>query len=123
MKDVSDQEYTTPLSPGLFAEIFGYPPAMVRLAIDCGLKCPGGRITGIAFCRWFTAHYNDFRSRAGLPLLDTPTKAMTAKDRGHLTMGNVIRTLADYTASRTTSLEYKEEWMNLSNQVASISAM
>jgi hypothetical protein len=91
---------------------------MVRLAIECGLKSTGGKITGIAFCRWFTAHYNDLRARAGLPLLDTPTKSMPAKDRTHLTMGNVIRTLADYSASRTSSLEYKEEWMKVSNHAA-----
>jgi hypothetical protein len=33
-------------------------------------------------------------------------------------MGNVIRTLADYSASRTSSLEYKEEWMKVSNHAA-----
>ena len=118
MKHVIDEDYSTPLTPDLFAATYGYPPAMVRLAIECGLKSTGGKITGIAFCRWFTAHYNDLRARAGLPLLDTPTKSMPAKDRTHLTMGNVIRTLADYSASRTSSLEYKEEWMKVSNHAA-----
>jgi len=36
-------------------------------------------------------------------------------------MGNVIRTLADYSASRTSSLEYKEGWIRLSNEVATLS--
>ena len=121
IKDILDKEYKTPLTPDLFAERFGYPPAMVRLAIECGLKSPEGKITGLSFCQWFTAHYNDLRGRAGLPLLDIPTDAMTAKDREHVTIGNVIRTHADYLASRTSSLEYKEEWMNLSNEMASCS--
>jgi len=51
MKDVTVEEYTTLLTPDLFAEIFGYPRALVRLAIDRGLKTRGGKITGIAFCR------------------------------------------------------------------------
>jgi len=78
-KDVSDKEYATPLSPDIFAATFGYPPAMVRLAIECGLQSLEGKITGIAFCQWFTAHYNDLRIRAGLPPLDTPTKGMAPK--------------------------------------------
>ena len=117
----TDAEYKTPLTPDSFAAKFGYPPAMVRLAIDCGLQARKGMITGIAFCKWLLVHYNDLRERAGLPLLETPNKAMKAKDRQHLIMGNVIRTYADYFASRTSSLEYKEEWMNLSNEVASLS--
>ena len=81
MKNAIDEDYSTPLTPDLFAAAYGYPPAMVRLAIECGLKSTGGKITGIAFCRWFTAHYNDLRERAGLPLLDTPTKGMPAGER------------------------------------------
>ena len=119
IEDLSEKEYKRPLTPDLFAKKFGYPPAMVRLVIDCGLKSPGGKITGIAFCRWLTANYNVLREHAGLPLLDTPTEAMTAEEQEYLTIGNVIRTHADYFASRTSSLEYKEEWMNLSNEVAS----
>jgi hypothetical protein len=121
MDETSGEEFHTPLNPAQFAEKYGYPPAMIRLAIDCGLESPGGMITGIAFCQWFTGHYNDLRRRAGLPLLDTPTEAMTSEDQTHLILGNVIRTLADYSASRTTSLEYKEEWTKLSNEVASLS--
>jgi len=119
MKNILDKEYKMPLSPELFAQKFGYPPAMVRLAIECGLKAPDGKITGVSFCQWFTGHYNDLRGRAGLPLLDTPTDAMTKKDREHVTIGNVIRTHADYFASRTSSAEYKGEWMKLSNETAS----
>jgi len=117
MKDVSDEDYTTPMTPDVFAKIYGYPPAMVRLAIDCGLKSARGKITGLAFCRWFTAHYNDLRKGAGLPLLDPPAKGMAAGERRQVTICNVLRTLADYSASRTSSLEYKEEWMNLSEEV------
>ena len=122
MKDVPDEDYTTPMSPDLFAKIYGYPPAIVRLAIDCGLKAPAGKITGLAFCRWFTAHYNDLREGAGLPLLEPPTKAMTAGERRQVTICNVLRTLADYSASRTSSLEYKEEWTNLSEEVRVLSS-
>jgi len=111
------------MTPAAFAETFGYPPALVRLAIDCGLKCPGGRITGLSFCRWFTAHYNDIRECAGLPLLEMPTKGLTANERRQITICNVLMTLADYSASRTSSLEYREEWTRVSEEVASLCAM
>jgi len=117
VKDRSAKEYETPLTADVFATRFGYPPAMVRLAIDCGLEAPDGKITCVAFCKWLTANYNELRRGAGLPLLDGPTERMTGEERDQVTMGNVIRTYADYLASRTTSLEYKEEWMRLSNEV------
>ena len=91
---------------------------MVRLAIDCGLEAPGGRITAIAFCQWFAIHYNDLRGRAGLPALDTPSGGMTAEERELITISNVLRTHADYFASRSTSLEYKKEWMKFSEEAA-----
>ena len=119
MKDSSDHDYETPLTPASFAEKFGYPPAMIRLAVECGLEAPEGKITGLAFCQWLTANYNDLRKAAGLPLLPVPNESMTPEKREHLTISNVLRTHADYFASRTSSLEYKEAWMNLSNQVAS----
>jgi hypothetical protein len=118
MEPPSDEEYRTPLTPDLFAQKFHYPPAMVRLAIECGLESRDGKITAIGFCKWFTAHYNDFRKRAGLPNLDGFTESMSAEERESITVGNVLRTHADYFASRTSSLEYKEEWMKLSNELA-----
>ena len=120
MNDASDEEYTTPLDPDMFAAIFGYPPALVHLAIDCGLKAPAGKITGLAFCRWFTSHYNELRARAGLPLLDAPAKSMPAGERRQLTICNVLRTLADYSASRTSSIEYRDEWNRLSEEVRAV---
>ena len=120
MDDYSELEYATPFTPNIFAAKFGYPPALVRLAIDCGLKAPAGRITGLSFCRWFTAHYNDLRERAGLPVLEAPTKGMPSSERRQLTICNVLRTLADYSASRTSSLEYREEWTNLSEEVRAL---
>jgi len=120
MQDATDEEYETPLTPDLFAEAFGYPAAMIHLAIECGLSSPGGKITATAFCRWFAAHYNDLRARAGLPLLEAPTAEMSAEERGLITIGNVLRTHADYFASRTSSWEYKEEWMSLSDTCGSL---
>ena len=119
MEDQSDDEFKTPLTPDLFAETFGYPSAMIHLAIDCGMEAPGGKLTAVAFCRWFAIHYNELRGRAGLALLDAPTQEMTAEERALITISNVLKTHADYFASRSTSLEYKEEWMNLSNICAS----
>ena len=119
MQHPLDEKFETPLTPDAFAEKYGYPPAMIRLAIDCGLSSPKGKVTGVAFCRWLTAHYNVFRKAAGLPELATPIKSMSAKERAHITIGNVLRTHADYFASRTSSLEYREAWMNLSNDMAS----
>jgi hypothetical protein len=116
-----DELNNTPLTPESFAKVFHYPPAMIRLAIDCGLPSSEGKITGVSFCRWFTTNYNELRKRAGLPLLPTPTAKMTTEERECATVGNVLRTHADYFASRTSSLEYKEEWMNLSNAFASCS--
>ena len=118
MDEPSDADYEMTLTPDLFAERFGYPPAMIRLAIQCGLEAPDGKITGVGFCQWLTTHYNELRKGAGLPLLQTPTALMTATERERMTISNVLRTHADYFASRTSSLEYKEAWMHLSNQVA-----
>ena len=118
MLDPSDVIFSTPLTPDVFAETFHYPAGMVHLALDCGMESAGGKITAVDFCNWFVAHYNIFRAKAGLPLLDPPTKAMPPDLRAATTISNVLRTLADYFASRTSSLEYKEEWMNLSNRAA-----
>jgi len=107
-----------PLTPDSFAEKFHYPAAMIRLAIDCGLESVGGRITAIGFCKWFTAHYNDFRKLAGLPLLTGWNEAMTEEERETITVGNVLRTHADYFASRCSSPRYKEEWTRLSEEMA-----
>jgi hypothetical protein len=105
----------TPLTPDQLAEKFLLPPGIIRLAIDCGLEAPEGKLTAIGFCRWLCIHYNDFREPAGLPALERPTDSMTEEWREFLTFCNVLRTLTDYFASRTTSLEYKEECMNISN--------
>ena len=121
MKDPSDSEFETPLTPDLFAKTFHLPPAMVRLTIECGLEAPDGRITAVSFCQWLTAHYNQFRKAAGLPELVTATKSMLVEKRAHVTIGNVLKTLADYFASRTSSLEYKEAWMHLSNEIGTCS--
>ena len=121
MRNIRDKNLKTPLPLDLFAKTFHYPPAMVWLTIECGLEAPEGRVTGVAFCRWLTAHYNDFRKAAGLPELAAPTELMSAEKRAQITMGNVLRTHADYFASRTSSLEHKEEWMNLSNNLGSYS--
>jgi len=118
LENFSSKQYRKPLTPEEFAAKFNYPPAMVRLAIDCGLEAPGGKITGAAFCQWFTEHYNDFRTAAGLPRLHPPSARMSREDAEMLTIGNVIQTHADYFASRTSSLAHKEEWMSLSNDVA-----
>ena len=116
MEGSSDEECETPLTVDLFAETFGYPRAMVCLAIECGLDSPEGKITGVAFCQWLAAHYNDLRGFAGLPILDTPTETMTAEERAYITSGNVLRTHLDYFVSRISSLEYKEDWMNISEE-------
>jgi len=101
--------YKTPLTPYLLAEQFLLPPAMIRLAIESGLEAPGGELTGIAFCKWFSTNYNLFKERAGLLMLELPADTMTAEGRECLRLSNVLRTLTDYFASRTSSLEYKEE--------------
>jgi hypothetical protein len=119
MRDSLDDELETPLVPDLFAKKFGYPPAMVRLAIECGLEASDGKITGVVFCQWLTEHYNEVRKAAGLQELATPTEAMSGEEHAHITIGNVLRTHADYFASRTASLAYKEAWMQMSNSIAS----
>ena len=91
---------------------------MVRLTIECGLEAPEGKITGLAFCKWLAGHYNEFRQRAALPPLDAPAKSMSAEKREYITIGNVLKTHADYFASRTSSLMFKEEWMRASNEFA-----
>jgi len=119
MKSHLDEVYKTPLTPELFAEKYHYPPGLVRLAIACGLESPGGKITAVAFCNWFVIHYNDFRRMAGLPLLKPATETMTAEEREYVTVGNILKTHADYFASRCSSLEFKEAWRNLSDEFAS----
>lgn len=118
MKEPSLEECLLPLTPELFAERFHYPPAMIRLAIECGLEAVEGRITAIHFCKWFTSHYNDFRQRAGLPPLSIGTEAMSPQEREAITVGNVLRTHADYFASRSSSVKFKEEWTKLSEEIA-----
>ena len=118
MKDISEMEYRTPLTPDSFAKRFRYSSGLVRLAIDCGLESSQGKITAIDFCNWFAAHYNDIRKLAGLPLLETPTDGMSADERATLTIGSVLRTHADYFASRCSSLALKEAWRNLSIEFA-----
>jgi hypothetical protein len=121
MKDPLNEIYKTPLTAELFAEKFHYPTAFVHLAVECGLESPGGKITAVAFCNWFVVHYNDFREMAGLPLLEPATDAMTAEEREYITVGNILKTHADYFASRCSSLEFKEAWMNLCNEFGSCS--
>jgi len=116
MKDSLDEKYETPLTPELFAEKFNYSPAFVRLAIECGLDSPGGKITAVAFCNWFVKHYNNFRKMAGLALLKLPTETMTAEEREYTTVGNILKTHADYFASRSSSLGFKKAWRDLSNE-------
>ena len=118
MGNIKDSELEAPLTPDLFAKKFYYPPAMVRLTMECGLEAPEGKVTGVAFCQWLTAHYNEFRKAAGLSELAAPTESMSVEERAHTTIGNVLKTHADYFASRTSSLEYKKAWMNLSKEFA-----
>ena len=119
MRDISDQELETPLTVDAFAEEFHYPPGMIRLAIECGLETEDGKVTGVGLAYWLSVHYNEFRKVAGFPPLATPNESMTPEERVHLTISNVMITHADYFASRTSSLESKERWMNLSNHLAS----
>jgi hypothetical protein len=118
MEHPLNETYKTPLTAELFAENFHYPPAFVHLAIDCGLEAPGGKITAVAFCNWFVIHYNDFRRMAGLPPLEVPTDTMKAEERESAIVCNILKTHADYFASRCSSLEFKEAWMNLSDEFA-----
>jgi hypothetical protein len=118
MENPSEYLYATLLTPELFAQQFGYPAGMIRLAIDCGLETSDGRVSVSAFCRWLASHHNVLRERAGLPLLASPSEAMTAEEKDLLVMCNVLRTHADYFASRTSSLEYKKEWVEISEAFA-----
>ena len=112
MESSPDELYNTLLTPELFAERFGLPAAMIRLAVECGMESSDGKITAIAVFQWIYVHYNDLRERAGLPPLAAPIESITVEERECITIRNVLRTHADLLASPISLLKEKEEWMS-----------
>jgi hypothetical protein len=92
------------------------PPAFIRLAIECGCPAPDGQLSHFALTEWLLLHYNQVRKVAGLP--EVAESDAPPGDRHHATiaLGNMLRTLVDYGASRHSRPEMKSacrEWSRL----------
>jgi hypothetical protein len=118
---MADEPILPPLTVEELSAVSSFPPALIRLAIDCG--CPtsaDGRLTQCEFGWWLADHYNEVRAAAGLPLL--PDVADQSDDeRDFQSLNNSMRTIADYCASRATDPVFKQAWLRTSRRISRFS--
>jgi hypothetical protein len=115
MRNISDGESNTPLTPDFFAETFSPPPGVMRPAINSGLEAPEVGISALPFCRWLVTLCRKFGKSAELPELTAPAESISPEKRGHMKIANVPRRRADYVASGTSSLECKQAFSVLAH--------
>ena len=92
------------------------PPAFIRLAIACGCPAPDGQLSHFALTEWLLLHYNQVRKVAGLPELAESDASPGDPRHAMVALGNMLRTLVDYGASRHSRPEMKyacREWSRL----------
>ena len=118
VRPMPEEPLLPPLTVEELSAVSSFPPALIRLAIDCG--CPtntDGRLTQCEFGWWLAEHYNDVRAAAGLPLLPEVT-AQSEDEREFQRLNNSMRTIADYCASRSSDPAFKEAWLRTSRSIS-----
>jgi hypothetical protein len=99
----TDQEFEK------FANALGVPKAFVRLLVDAGFPLEDGKLNEKNYADWLIEHYPDVRRLAGLEPLP-PIDGVTGMARANLQIHNVLRTVMDFLASRSTRPEIKQAW-------------
>ena len=91
--------------------------AFVRLCLSAGCPSRRGHLSAAELLYWLFEHYEEVRSLCGLPVF-APIEGIRSAAKRRLKMANAVLTLLEFSASRASSLDKKNQIEAISHLVA-----